>query len=164
MLSSAFFFFLWNLSAESQYAKKWNFSFLPLLILCQPFCISAGFPHVEKGCGKICGDCGKVIVFNSYSVFFQSAHLSAPPLKLLYTRRIFNNQANYVTAGNWNIFPKLSSKSWKIPKLSPAALSIFRLDPKIFGDIPQHAALYDLAPVGNTVDTQLFRRFSCREK
>ena len=164
MLSSVFFFYLRSLSAESQYAKKWKVSFSSPLILCQPFCISAGFPHVEKGCGKICGDCGKVIVFNSYSVFFQSAHLSKHPLKLLYTRRIFNNQANYVAAGNRNIFPKLSSKSWKIPKSPPAALSIFRLEPKIFGDIPQHADLYVLAPAGNTVDTQLFRRFSCREK
>jgi hypothetical protein len=31
---------------------------------------SAGFTHIEKGCGKSCGDCGKVCVFNSYRVFF----------------------------------------------------------------------------------------------
>ena len=71
----------------------------------------ACFLSVEKGCGKTCGDCGKVFVFNSYSVFFQSAQHHLTLHACMYNHLLFLPDINYVAAGNRYLFPKHAVKS-----------------------------------------------------
>ena len=81
------------------------------------FVYCPGFPHLRTPCGKTCGDCGKVCVFNSYLAVFQLLlqgfpHTYTPVYPFLFTP--FG--ANYTAVIYTSLFVIFCSKNWHLEK------------------------------------------------
>ena len=123
------------------------------------------FFRVENPCGKTCGQCGKLRVFNSYSVSFpRGANLWKSPDTGLHNSAVTVFPACYVTArfpSGQGIFRR---KSLDVVKKCCQKPSPPGPGQNIFVENRQNKWLYHPPLPGNTFPIRFFRRSSCREK
>ena len=98
--------------------KKVGFCrFLSNCVMLTVLYIPPGFPHLYPPCGKTCGDCGKVRVFNRYLMVFQLSFYAAGYVYTpVYPREISPSESNYATGIYTSLFWIFCLKNWQLGK------------------------------------------------
>ena len=123
------------------------------------------FFRVENPCGKTCGECGKVRVFNSYPVtlptgrpwFFHAYGAVYAPDPLV-TRRL-------CCRGKGILFPPTLAKKLAVLKIGSVFSGSERATARNFCEFSTNRCPYENLPAGNTEGSLCkFRRLPCRVK
>ena len=120
---------------------------------------------VENPCGKVCGECGKLMVFNRY---FVSLHRRSRCITGRIMRGFHRLHRHYVIAERKGIPGELWRKSWACCESGCKKRGTIGWFQKIFGKNAQILLRYELGTAGDTEWQQRKRsqpeESACRER